>query len=61
VLVCVLRGWSSQLAVWRLLSEKNLWDYPRFPVSDQAVYKRLEQGGTDALKTAVRTGQQLLA
>ena len=60
VLVCVLRGWSSQLAVWRLLSEKNLWDYPRFPVSDQAVYKRLEQGGTDALKTLFEQASALL-
>jgi hypothetical protein len=50
VLVCVLRGWSSQLGVWRLLREKRLWDYPRFAISDQAVYKRLEQGGEAPLK-----------
>lgn len=50
VVVCILRGWSSQLAVWRLLCSKNLWDYPRFPVTDQAVYKRLEEGGEDPLK-----------
>lgn len=43
LLVCVLRGFSSQLALWRLLSETQLWWYPRFAVSDQAVYKRLEQ------------------
>lgn len=46
VAVCVLRGWSNQLAVWRLLSQRGLWYYPRFPVTDQAVYKRLEQGGS---------------
>lgn len=50
VLVCVLRGWNSQLEIWRLLHEKQLWDYPRFPISDQAVYKRLEQGGEGPLK-----------
>jgi hypothetical protein len=50
VLVCVLRGWSSQLAVWRLLTEKSLWHYPRFPVSDQAIYKRLEQEGCGPLQ-----------
>ncbi len=50
VVVCVLRGWNSQLAVWRQLSQKNLWSYPRFPVSDQAVYKRLEQGGSEPLR-----------
>jgi hypothetical protein len=50
VVVCILRGWNSQLAIWRLLSEKRLWDYPRFPISDQAVYKRLEQGGSGPLR-----------
>jgi hypothetical protein len=43
MLVCVVRGFSSQLAVWRLLSQEGLWYYPRFPVSDQAVYRRLSQ------------------
>lgn len=51
VLVCVLRGWNSQLKIWRLLKERGLWDYPRFPISDQAVYKRLEQGGEAPLKS----------
>jgi Transposase DDE domain len=50
VVVCVLRGWSSQLKIWRLLSSKGLWDYPRFAITDQAVYKRLEEGGADPLK-----------
>lgn len=50
VVVCVLRGWSSQLGIWRLLSSKGLWDYPRFEVSDQAIYNRLEQGGSDPLQ-----------
>lgn len=51
VVVCVLRGWSSQLAIWRLLQSKRLWDYPRFAISDQAVYKRLEEGGIDPLSS----------
>jgi hypothetical protein len=50
VVVCVLRGWSSQLKIWRLLNNKGLWDYPRFAISDQAVYKRLEAGGVEPLK-----------
>lgn len=45
MLVCILRGFSSQLAIWRLLSQRQLWFYPRFPVSDQAVYNRLESEG----------------
>lgn len=50
LLVCVLRGWSTQAALWRLLSQRQLWSFPRFPVSDQAVYHRLERGGTGPLE-----------
>lgn len=50
MLVCVLRGYTSQQALWRLLSLEGLWYYPRFEVSDQAVYKRLAQGGLAALE-----------
>lgn len=50
LLVCVVRGFSSQLAIWRLLTQTGLWDYPRFPVCDQAVYTRLAQGGTTVLE-----------
>jgi hypothetical protein len=50
MLVCVLRGMGSQLAIWRLLASHSLWDYPRFPVSDQAIYKRLEEAGTADLE-----------
>jgi len=45
MLVCVLQGFTSQLAVWRLLAQRQMWFYPRFPVTDQAVYNRLEAGG----------------
>jgi hypothetical protein len=50
LLVCLLRGFTSQLSLWRLLTDKGFWFYPRFPVSDQAVYKRLEQEGTAPLE-----------
>jgi hypothetical protein len=50
LLVGILRGMRSQLEIWRLLSELRLWDYPRFPVSDQAVYRRLATGGTAPLE-----------
>ena len=49
MLVCVLRGFTSQLAVWRLLSEGQFWFYPRFPISDQAVYNRWESEGVSCL------------
>ena len=57
VLVCVLRGYASTLALWRLLTQHGLWSYPRFPVTDQAVYKRLDTPGPsplEALFTQVR-------
>ena len=50
LLVCVLRGFGSQLAVWRLISERGLWFFPRFPVTDQAVYKRLHTAGIKPLE-----------
>jgi len=50
LVVCVLRGFAHQTALWRLLSQRGLWDYPRFPVSDQAVYSRLATGGTAAME-----------
>lgn len=50
LLVCVLRGFSSQLELWRLLTRGNFWCYPRFPVSDQAVYRRLAQAGEAPLR-----------
>jgi hypothetical protein len=39
--VCVLRGWQSQKALWRLLAATGLWHFTPVPVSDEAVYKRL--------------------
>src|SRR5437899_4363816 len=45
LMVCVLRGFSSQRALWRLLTQTGLWGYPRFPLSDEAVYDRLERAG----------------
>lgn len=50
LLVCVLRGFTSQLALWRLLTWQGLWFYPRFPVSDQAIYNRLAASGTGSLE-----------
>lgn len=41
IIVAVLRGFSSQLQIWRLVSWEGFWNNPRFPVSDQAVYNRL--------------------
>jgi hypothetical protein len=60
MLLCILQRQESQLAIWRLLREGNLWSYPRFPVSDQAVYKRLAQAGTAPLEWLFSQLSQLL-
>lgn len=61
LLVCVLRGFGSQLAVWRLISERGLWFFPRFPVTDQAVYKRLHTAGTEPLERLFEQISSVLA
>lgn len=50
LLVVVLQGGGSQLAIWRLLTARGLWDYPRFTLSDQAIYKRMAAAGTSVLE-----------
>ncbi len=61
VLVCVLRGLDSQRAVWRMLTARGVWHYPRFALSDQAVYKRLAESDTTPLETVFAAVSQLLA
>jgi hypothetical protein len=60
VLVCVLRGMTSQRAIWRLLTARRLWHYPRFALSDQAVYKRLAETDTGPLETVFAAVSRLL-
>lgn len=51
LLVCVLRqGFTSQTALWRLLCQKQLWSYPRFSLTDEAIRKRLAQAGSAPLE-----------
>lgn len=62
LLVCVLRGFQSQLDLWRLLSIRGLWSYPRVQVTDEAVRKRLVQkGGAAALQRLFEHITALLA
>ena len=61
MLVCIMDGFSSQLALWRQLAVIGLWDYPRYAVSDAAVYKRIEQEGSDGLTTLLAQITALLA
>src|SRR5437016_3183134 len=50
VLLCLLRGWQSQAEVWRLIAFFGVGPLPRLPLSDQAVYARLEQDGVSAFQ-----------
>jgi hypothetical protein len=43
--VGMLRGLPSPHALWRLLSQTGLWDFPRIPVSAEAVRLRRERRG----------------
>jgi hypothetical protein len=60
VLVCVLRGMTRQRAVWRLLTSRGLWHYPRFALTDQAIYNRLAATDTSPLETVFAAVGRLL-
>lgn len=50
LLVCILRGFSAQLQLWRLLTLKGLWRFPKVALTDMAIYKRLERTGPEAMQ-----------
>src|SRR5688500_13942671 len=50
LLVCVLHGFGSHLALWRLVTGVGLWHFPRVAVTDQALYNRLARDGTGPLE-----------
>ena len=45
----ILRGAMSQLAIWRLVVDRELWRGAAAPVSDEAVYRRLAAPGPSPL------------
>ena len=61
LLVCVLRGFGSQLQLWRLLTSHGLWRFPRVPITDQALYNRLARAGTAPLEHLFAQVSQVLA
>ena len=60
LLVCVARGFSAQLELWRLLTSQGLWYFPRFTLSDDSVYKRLKNASKDTMKTVFEHVTMLL-
>ena len=61
VLLCLLRGVQSQLEVWRLIAFYGVGCLPALPLSDQAVYTRLEQDGVSAFQSVFAQVSQCLA
>ena len=51
MLVCIVRKTGSQQAIWRLLTQAGLWDFPRVPVTAEAVRIRLERSGPVVMQT----------
>lgn len=51
MLVCIVRGQGSQLAIWRLLSQAGLWHHELVPISAEGVRKRLLRSGPTQLET----------
>jgi hypothetical protein len=49
LLVCVLRGFSAQQSLWRLVCLHGLWNYPRIQLTRQAIYNRLSRTPGTAL------------
>jgi Transposase DDE domain len=46
LLVCLMRGWHAQRDLWRLISFEGFGHFVPLGLSDQAIYKRLEEDGT---------------
>jgi len=61
VVVCVLHGGNAFAEVWRLLTVTGLWHFPRFAITDQAVYKRLGQDDGSFLRRLFATLSGVLA
>lgn len=59
MLVCVLRGFTTQLALWRLLAVHGLWGRT-FEVGQGAIYDRLERGTTAPLESLFVQVSQVL-
>lgn len=60
MMVGMLRGFSSCQDLWRLVSKRGLWFFPRIDVSDMAIYHRLERTTPEAIQAFFMTLTRLL-
>ena len=58
LLVCILRGFESQLAVWRLISERGLWFFPPISGYRPGGLQAAPYRGNQATGEALRADQQ---
>jgi hypothetical protein len=61
LVVCVLRGLTTQLGLWRLLAQHGLWSHARIHITDDAVYKRLARAGSAPMEQLFAQVTALLA
>jgi hypothetical protein len=61
LVVCVLRGFGSQSALWRLLTQRGLWASPPVAVTDDAIQKRLARDGLEPMTRLLAQITTLLA
>jgi hypothetical protein len=61
MIVCLLRAKRYQRDLWRLLAHGGLWSYPRFAISDDTVYARLEEAGAEPMRALFADVTQVLA
>jgi hypothetical protein len=61
LVVCLLRGFGQQSALWRLLSEHGLWSHPPIAITDDAVRVRLARGGLEPIERLLAQTTALLA
>ena len=50
ILWCFLQGWHAQLELWRFLCSESIGRFAPVLLTDQAVYKRLANGGAAAMQ-----------
>jgi hypothetical protein len=55
MLCCILRQDGSIRGIWRLISATGFWHWARRPVSDDAIYHRLDRDGPGSMQQLFQT------
>jgi hypothetical protein len=60
LLVAILRGFTRQKEIWRLVAAAGLWRFPRIDVTPQAVYNRLKRDSCAHMEQMLELVTQVL-